>query len=229
MQLLFTLTYNLLTIQKVESAHYVITKVDGCHNYTMHFCSPIVVADRVGDDMVMSVPLEVNPSDVCVSASSLSLCYQVHGKPDTFYNLLTDKCVSVNAHVSRPFSDADAHIIDKIAIRAIGNNGTCSDILIERQGCSVKMNNQSVPINTQFEEDGITVFYNKQFVRNPPVIHVSVPNCGKPTVDYLFISCTEYHIQGTPTPAEILQFGSSREKSFIQPPHGLVGRLIVYI
>ena len=104
----------------------------------MHFCSSIVVADHISDDMVMSVPLEVNPSDVCVSASSLSLCYQVHGKPDTFYNLLTDKCVSVNAHVSRPFSDADAHIIDKIAIRAIGNNGTCSDVLIKGRAVQSK-------------------------------------------------------------------------------------------
>ena len=35
----------------------------------MHFCSSIVVADHISDDMVMSVPLEVNPSDVCVSAA----------------------------------------------------------------------------------------------------------------------------------------------------------------
>ena len=192
----------------------------------MHFCSPTVVADRVSDDMVMSVPLEVNPSDVCVSASSLSLCYQVHGRAGKFYNLLSDNCVSVNAHVSRPFSEVEAHVIDQIGITTIGNNGTCYYIEIERQGCSVKVNNQDISVNTQFEEDGIVVFYDRRIVRNPPVIYVTFPNCGRPTVDYFFISCTEYHIRGTPTPAEILQFGSSREKSLIRPPHGLIGKLI---
>lgn len=177
----------------------------------------LVVEDRVSDDMVMTVPLDINPLQIGVSANTLSLCYQVHGEEDKFYNLLSDDCVSVNAHVSQPY--ADRHIIDKIGIRAVGNNETCYDISIERQNCAVSINNQSLQINTRFQEEGIKVFIES--LMEIPTIHVSVPNCGKPTIDHMFISCTEYTVRDTPI--DILQFGSTRGKSQVQPPHGLIG------
>ena len=171
--------------------------------------------------MVMSVPLDINPSEVGVSTNTLSLCYQVHGEEGKFYNLLSDDCVSVNAHVNQPYADINIHIIDKIGIRAVGNNGTCYDISIERENCAVSINNQSLQTNNHFQEEGIEVV--SESLTEIPTIRISVPNCEKPTIDYMFISCTEYTIRDTSSPTDILQFGSTRGKSQVQPPHGLIG------
>ena len=168
----------------------------------------------------MTVPLDINPLQIGASANVLSLCYQVHGEEDKLYNLLSDDCVSVNAHVSQPYTDR--HIIDKIGIRAVGNNGTCYDISIERENCAVSINNQSLPTNNHFQEEGIEVL--SESLAEIPTIRISVPNCGKPTIDHMFISCTQYTIHDTPT--DILQFGSTRGKSQVQPPHGLIGTSI---
>ena len=76
----------------------------------------------MGDDMVFSTVLDMRFIKLNVSEPTVSLCYQVHGQEEHFYNLI---CVSVNAHVSQPTSEVDSHVMDAIGIRAIGSNGTC--------------------------------------------------------------------------------------------------------
>ena len=183
-----------------------------------------VVEDRVGDDMVMSVVLDIRPIEVGVSKPTVSLCYQVHGQEGRFYNLISDICVTVNAHISQPYLDVDSHVIDKIGIRAVGSNGTCYNIMIDRENCAVSVNNQSLPINSHFEEEDIVVFNDRRILRNPNVIHVSVPNCGRPLVDAMYFTCTNYHIRHFSVPTDVLEFTTKRGLSPIDAAHGIIGR-----
>ena len=148
---------------------------------------PLVVEDRVGDDMVMSVVLDISPHELGVTSKTLSLCYQVHGEEGKFYNLLSDKCVSVNAHISQPVVDVDSHVMDAIDIHAAGSNGTCFDVTIKRKNCAVYVNGQFVPVNTRFEEEDVIVYNDGSIARNPTIVHVTVPNCGIPTLDSMYM------------------------------------------
>ena len=184
-----------------------------------------VVEDRVGDDMVFSTVLDIRPIEVGVSEPTVSLCYQVHGQEGHFYNLISDYCVSVNAHISQPKTEVDSHVIDKIGIRAIGSNGTCYSIAIIRENCAISINGTLLPINSKFEEESVVVRNVRRITRKPNVVHISVPNCGRPLVDTMHITCTEYHIRHSAIPTEVLEFTTTRGLSPIDAAHGLLGEL----
>ena len=182
-----------------------------------------MVEDRVGDNMVMSVALQLRPIELGISAQTVSLCYQVHGEDGKLYNLISDDCISVNAHITKPISGDDFHVMNKIGIRAIGINGTCSDITIERKNCAVSVNRHPLSINTYFEKDGVKVFHNKLIAREPNVIHISVPNCGRTLVDVINITCTEYTMRNSLTPTEVLELTTTRGLYPIVAAEGLLG------
>jgi hypothetical protein len=189
----------------------------------------IVIADRVGDDMVFSVVLDISPNELNVSDhKTVSLCYQVHGEEEKFYNLVTDDCLSVNAHVTQPVSGVKSHVIDKIGIRAIGNNATyCYDIGIARENCAVTVNGNPISVNEKFTAEGIEVFNDRMIARKPNVIRISVPNCGRALVDAMQITCTEYNMRVSRTetePVEVLELTTTRGISPIEAAHGLVGQ-----
>lgn len=179
-----------------------------------------VVEDRVSDDMVMSVPLDISPSQLGLTGNTLSLCYQIHGEAGKYFNLLSDECVSVNAHVIQPRRDIDSNVMDQIGVRAVGSNGSCYSIQMDRQGCSVHINGQPLSGNTDFQEEDIVVKHYAASFREPQSVQISVPNCDGGSID-MFISCTSYNIQNMAT--EILQFGSTRGEALAEPPHGLIG------
>ena len=181
------------------------------------------MGDRVGDDMVFSVVLDISPVEVGVTEQTVALCYQVHGEDGKFYNLVSDECVSVNAHVTRPFPEINSHVIDEISVRATGTNGSCYDILVSRENCSVSVNRESIPINTYFEEENVSLHNDRLIARRPNVIRISVPNCGRALVDTISIKCTEYTIRDAPAPTEVLEFTATRGLSPIEAAHGLVG------
>ena len=170
--------------------------------------------------MVMSVPLDIDPSLLGLTANTLSLCYQIHGKAEKYFNLLSDQCVSVNAHVIQPHSDIDSNVMDQIGVRAIGNNGSCYNIMMNHHDCSVHINGQQLSDNTDFQEEDIVVKQYATSIGQPQSVQISVPNCDSGSID-IFISCTYYNIQNMAT--EILQFGSTRGEVLAEPPHGLIG------
>ena len=193
-------------------------------------CNFAVVADRVGDDMVFSTVLDISPIEVGVNDKTVSLCYQVHGEKEKFYNLVSDDCLSVNAHVTQPVPGVKSHVIDKIGIRAIGNNATyCYDIGIARENCSVTVNGNPISVNEKFTEEGIEVFNDRMIARNPNVIRISVPNCGRALVDAIQITCTEYNMRISRTetvPVKVLELTTTRGISPIEAAHGVVGKSI---
>ena len=174
--------------------------------------------------MVFSAVLDISPVEVGVSDQTVSLCYQVHGEKGKFYNLVSDDCLSINAHVSQPIAGVNSHVMDKITIRAIGSNGACYNISIVRENCEVTVNHP-IFINSRFEEEGITVFNDRMIARDPNVVHISVPNCGRALVDVMNITCSEYKIRTSLAAMEVLELTTTRGISPIEAAQGLVGKL----
>lgn len=59
------------------------------------------VNDTVTGDPVLTVPVLVSEEQLeMLHAKQVSLCYEVHGESDRWFNLVSDKCSSVNAHYS---------------------------------------------------------------------------------------------------------------------------------
>lgn len=186
----------------------------------------IVVEDRMGDDMVLTAALDLSPVEIGSPPRNLSLCYQVHGDEGKFYNILSDSCVSVNVHVSQPFNDIDSHVIDRIGVHAVGSSGTIYDVLIDRQNCTVTVNGVHLRINSRFEGEHFSVFYERKLAKLPQTVHISLP--GFSSTQYasymLHITCEHFHIRNMPNPTEVLEFRVTRGVVPSEATHGLIGK-----
>ena len=55
--------------------------------------------------------------------NKVSLCYEIQGEANQYFNLISDTCVSVNALYSPGINALDGNIISKIGVLAEDNNG----------------------------------------------------------------------------------------------------------
>jgi len=66
----------------------------------MHFIMPSHEVPHVNDtvvgDPLLTVPIP-NMRELGIGIDSALLCFEIHGERDSYFNLVTDKCVSVNA------------------------------------------------------------------------------------------------------------------------------------
>ena len=180
--------------------------------------SPI---DRVNDtiigDPLLTVPLLVSNLDDLGFDQNLSLCYEVHGQSDKYFNLVSDICTSVSAHY---LGVSSFNIIDEIGVRAIDNSRNCRDILVSKEG-GVTVDGQVV---TRFSESGISVRKYQHHVR------IAVPNCAH--VDLVvWIICqnrtlTDYSDQGDAIRVSVtmMKFVIARGFNLQQSSHGILGR-----
>ena len=78
----------------------------------------VMVNDTMSADQFVTVPIFTDP-DVQEGDAITSLCYQVSGEADTFYNLVSDSCVLVNSHYSRARNNnpnITLNIVDAIGV-----------------------------------------------------------------------------------------------------------------
>ena len=80
-----------------------------------------------------------------IGSNRVSLCYEIHGSPSRWFNLVTDECTSVNAYYTN-LTDID-NIIEQVAIRAIDDAGNCREILVDRDGCSNTLDGVTVNVS----------------------------------------------------------------------------------
>ncbi len=118
----------------------------------------------------MIVPILVSREQLeMVQLDQLSLCYEVHGREDTWFNLVSDQCTSVNAHYNALTDELNA--IDEIAIRAVNKDGLCRNITVQsNENCQVTVD--GVELKT-FNDGGIRIRSYSNRVR------ISVPNCNR--------------------------------------------------
>ena len=139
------------------------------------------VNDTVSGDPVLTVPIFVSEEQLAnISASQLSLCYEVHGKSDKWFNLVSDECASVNAHYIG-ISD-NLNVIDEIAIRTTDSQSRCVNISVSYQnGCLAFVNDVET---SRYSVNGVSVRTYANRVR------ISAPNCNELTL-VMWVSCGE--------------------------------------
>lgn len=200
-----------------------------CASYLQFFC-PVFANDTVLGDTVFSVPLLLDDEDfralpTQAGKTTPHLCYEVHGKANFYFNLLSDKCISVNAQYSAALSGGipttGFNVITKIGIATKDANGSCIFVEIGvDDDCSPliysrDMNGDGVLDSirtTEYEAGGVSVTRRRSHVR------VSVPNCSGGRV-VMYASCIRGSFSNSPT----VRFDITRGINLSPTSHGIMG------
>ena len=156
-------------------------------------------------DPLFTVPVSVNgnPHDY-------SLCFEVHGKSNTIFNLISDSCVSVNAHF---VAIGELNVIGAIGIRAQDNIGGCQNIMVNLDRCTLSTRSGDVLyVTNAFNINGI---YGRKVQSNR--VRISVPNCGGLRL-VMWVTCET-------TPLNMITFRITRGNDLTPTSHGLLGKL----
>ena len=182
--------------------------------------SPIQVDDTVTGNPLMVVPLNVGNStriELGLGESDrVSLCYEVHGEANQNFNLVSDTCVSVNAHYMSVRSDVDINVIDTIGVRAVGNDNQCRNIQVDLDGCRASVD--GVEITMPYRMAGISVRKYTNRVR-------IAPNCeDHDLVMWVFCLNITFTYNYTSTlQSPMIRFVIARGFNLQETSHGILG------
>lgn len=164
----------------------------------------------VGDPL-FTIPLsEVNLADLPeFGRSRVSLCFEFAGSGGEFYNLISDKCTSVNTRYAVVQRNPTIHVMSEIGISTEGSRVTCHEVHVLLEGCQTLVDGQ--PLNGTYRSGGVAVFAHNRKVR------VEVPNCVQGRSLVMWVSCTNQ--QGV----DMLHFQVSHGTKLSPSSHGLIG------
>ena len=188
----------------------------------------------------MTVPLYTDP-DVEPGDRVSSLCYEVHGESNAYFNLISDRCTSVNAYYQDagiPSPNITLNVVTVIGVRAVlghDGGGGCVNIRVDLDTCSAFINDGGVgnaytDVSTlpghAFDEDGV-------HVRPYPSSHrvrISVPNCS-PSRLVMWVFCKTGVISEPSGSASYtisyLRYVVMRGLNLHEQAHGLIGTYTV--
>ena len=179
-----------------------------------------MVNDTLTGDPLMTVPISIE-NDVITS-----LCYEVHGEADKFFNLISDTCVSVNSHYEKAAIDNEnitLNIVDSIGVLAY-DQGICVNIGVSLKNCQASLNGANV--SRRYNNNGISVrsFNNR--------VRISVPNCA-PTDLVMWVFCTSGRTEDPYTwkyyEFDFIRFVVMRGLNLDPTSHGLIGKPLLII
>ena len=171
----------------------------------------------------MTVPIRVSQADLgALGTDQVSLCYEIHGAADEYFNLVTDECISVNSHYAA--ASSSLNVISQIAVRAVDDVGQCKNILVDIDGCTASVGGAALDATGRYMSNSISVR------RYPNRVRISVPNCDELTV-VMWVFCESRTMDdpesstGTVT-ADMIKFVVMRGLNFgHRDAHGLIGKL----
>ena len=103
------------------------------------------------------------------------MCYEVHGQEDTYFNLVSDNCTSVNAYYVA--AETPQHnVIKEIGVVATDSNNMCHYVRIEVSDdgrCVAELDGRGL-VNSGTVIMDFSVNHKNNLVR------ISVPNCSPP-------------------------------------------------
>ena len=192
----------------------VITSINQNVHVCTHFLLGAIKNDTIVGDPLFTVPLDF-PSTGLIQGDTPHLCFEVHGARETMFNLISDRCTSVNALFTAMTPPNTGNIISTVAIRAIDDRGNCIDVEITLRG-------QCVPV-IQGSEGGMVVTttsgysrYGVSVRRHAQGVRVAVPNCEN-TPLVLWVLCQETRNES------MIKFVISRGVNLRPSSHGLLG------
>ena len=178
-----------------------------------------IVNDTVIADPLLTVPIRIMNPDTIGLDHTPFLCYEMQGRGNTYFNLISDSCVSVNAHYITvgPFN-----VINQIAVRAVDNSDTCRNILVDADNeCYAEMDGASIDEYAQAE---VSVRVFKERVR------ISVPNCDNQKL-VMWVICENGSLQlsnsdsdRTVYEARMIKFVVARGFNLQPTSHGIIGK-----
>ena len=180
----------------------------------------LTVNDSVVGDPLYSVPLYTPLTHLFGAGSSqVALCYEVHGQENIYYNLVSDRGVSVNAHYLKV--NTYLNVIDQVTIRAVDSAGSTSDIRVDLAGCASYVNSTATAV---YQSNGIMVRQYSDRVR------VSVPNCGRNSIQLvMWVVCQNNTltdpVTGNSIATPMIKFVVARGLNLNPESHGLIGTL----
>ena len=177
----------------------------------------IVVNDTVIADPLLTVPLLI-ANKTGLAFDKVSLCYEIHGDPDTYFNFISDECASVNAHYG--VLDTKVHVVDEVAVKAIDSDEQCLDIVVDAETCSAVVS--GVNISGTYNSGSVTV---RKYTSSNKRVRISLPNCS-PNQLVLWVICKEGPIyKGSSTSGKFIKFVVARGLNLRPKSHGLIGEL----
>ena len=168
--------------------------------------------DIVIGDPVFTVPINIDSMD-----DKQNLCYEIHGKSETSFNFVSDKCVSVNA---KYIGVGNLNFITAIAVRAQGNSGNCRDIRVDLENCAVSTGPSGSVLTTlnpsdKYAMDGINIR------QRPDRVRIAVPNCADVML-VMWVICERDDLP-------MIRFQIARGRNLEPTSHGLVGKWVMVI
>jgi len=139
----------------------------------------------------------------------LSLCYEIHGRANEFFNLVSDHCVSINAEYVQSVNNKNLNFIKRIGVLAVDNNGNCQRITVDSDGCSASVNRRISSQLLRFSAGGVSLRKSGNHFR------IVVPNCELQDL-VVWVICES---------TTALKFVIMRGFNLQPTSHGLVGML----
>ena len=189
------------------------------YSLIINYCFPcfrfslvVVRSDTVIGDPLLQAPLWMEDTDEIIS-----LCYEVHGRSDSYFSLVSDECVIVNALYT--LKDG-LNVVSEIGVRAVTKDlGDCMSVSVKLvdDTCSTEVipgNNSSMHlhIGEVFDEMGIQV--RQQSTKR---VLISVPNCEQLELTMIVTCEVNNNIS-------MMRFNISRGVNLRPTSHGLLGK-----
>ena len=176
------------------------------------FCSIKGTYDFV-EETLYTVPLHID-QELVESHPELSratLCYSIDGRANRYFNLVSDKCVSVNAYYVPAQRANFFNVVSKIGVTAVDSDGNVQNIEIDRENCSAIVGTTPVTSEAIYHSADITVRRRRNGYR------IAVPNC-EPRHLVIWVTCESTR------DADLLKFVIARGINLMPTSHGLVGK-----
>ena len=178
------------------------------------------VNDSVIADPLFTVPLRtMNTSNII---EGTPLCYEVHGRADRYFNLVSDDCTSVNAHYVAAVRPRAGNVIGQIGIVTSDSRDRCHQIQVDvtTDGqCQTQIDGVVISLGTtNTTSTGVNIMAGRHYVR------VSTPNCAEQAL-VMWIRCHKPTLNQTGDSFEqpMIKFVVTRGLKTRSEAHGLIG------
>ena len=168
----------------------------------------------IRNDSVIIESLHTVPIHTSLDDAPDTLCYQVSGRANQAFNLVSDLCVNVNAYYSPMDRPVLGNIMSEIGVRASTDDNRCYNIRVARDQCQAFVQgpeSAEVLLEENMVTEGLSVrLYNDR-------VRISAPNCDQVTL-VMWIICETRGKQ------DFLHFVISRGTNLRPTSHGLLGK-----
>lgn len=162
------------------------------------------------NDTVIADPLFTAPV-----MGGAQFCYEIHGKPDKIFNLVSDTCTTVNAEYVAMNIPDNGNIIGAIGVKAADSAGNCHNIEVR-----LTQPGASSPIAVfvdNIEVSGVRVVDSVRVRTYSDRVRISVPNCE-------LIDLVMWVIHMNNDGQDMLKFVIMRGCNLAPTSHGLIGK-----